>query len=580
MRLKLTLLFSLILVLYSCRRSDECALAQLNHAQDIMEEHYDSALVILNGIRDAEHKFTEADYMRYLMSRVEAANKAYLPIDTFSYMPRVVEYYQHHGTPYQKTNSLYLMGSIFRDRGDAPRAISFFKQAVAVEYPEYTKMDYLKIGDAYDQMADIYSKMKYPYQSNKMRDKRIEYALKAGDTLIAIQCYDLKSDQYASMGMLDSAIFVSKNAHRMFIERKMFKKAAAIVPTQIIYYLNKDSLEKAKLLIDEYVSKSKLVDKQNRKMLFYRNSSFYYVFGKYYYKINKNDSAIYFYRLLMEHPHYDNRMLAYRGLMDVYTKLGVLDSIVKYASLYANENDSARLENAENEITRVAALYDYNESERKALEKAREAESLRTTFYIVICIFIIIGLLAYIYVKRQRERKRAELVSVNQKYSEALNLYLRAEEEMKSLKQDAGSQIRRKAEEVERLRKVLSSYQENVNTDVWNEEQSLMHHDVVVQMHGDAAHARTAAESQWKDLEAVISKFVPGFYKLLDDNRSRLTDKEFRVCMLSRLNFIPSEMSTLLDLSRQRVSNIRAVINMKFFGETGSKTLDKNLNNL
>ena len=148
---------------------------------------------------------------------------------------------------------------------------------------------------------------------------------------------------------------------------------------------------------------------------------------------------------------------------------------------------------------------------------------------------------------------------------------------MKSLKQDAGSQIRRKAEEVERLRQVLSSYQENVNTDVWNEEQSLMHHDVVVQMHSDAAHARTAAESQWKDLEAVISKFVPGFYKLLDDNCSRLTDKEFRVCMLSRLNFIPSEMSTLLDLSRQRVSNLRAVINMKLFGEAGSKTLDKNL---
>ena len=577
MRLKLTLLFSLILVLYSCRRIDEGALAQLNHAQDIMEEHYDSALVILNGIRDAEHKFTEADYMRYLMSRVEAANKAYLPIDTFSYMPRVVEYYQHHGTPYQKTNSLYLMGSIFRDRGDAPRAISFFKQAVAVEYPEYTKMDYLKIGDAYDQMATLYSHLMYDRLALKMLDKRIEYALKSGDTLIAIQSYDYKSDEYVNLGMPDSALIISKRTYKMFKDRGENSNAAAILPTQIIYYINCDSLEKAKEAIDEYIAYSGLVNSKKREVVYSRKSGFYNKLGNYYYKIHKNDSALHFFRLLLQNNINENYQKACKGLMKVYKEIGEPDSVYKYAMLYGHAMDSLRLENGKNEITRVAALYDYNESERKALEKAREAESLRTTFYIVICIFIIAGLLAYIYVKRQRERKRAELVSINQKYSETLNLYLRAEEEMKSLKQDAGSQISRKAEEVKRLRKVLSSYQENVNTDVWNEEQSLMHHDVVVQMHGDAAHARTATESQWKDLEAVISKFVPDFSKMLNDKRCELTDNEFRICMLSRLNFIPSEMSTLLDLSRQRVSNMRAVINMKLFGETGSKTLDKNL---
>ena len=577
MRLKLIFLFSLLLVFYSCRRSDEKALEQLNHAQAIMEEHYDSALLILNGITDAEHKLTEADYMRYLMSRVEAANKAYLPIDTFSYMPRVVEYYQKHGTPYQKTNSLYLMGSIFRDRGDAPRAISFFKQAVAVEYPEYTKMDYLKLSDAYQQMSDLYTKLVYHRISLDMLEKRIKYSLMAGDTLIAIQSYDFKSDKYIAMGMSDSVMYFSNNAYRMFKERGENRRAAAILPTQISYYLNQDSIEKAKIKLDEYTSKSGLVDFEKRIMKYKRNTGFYYTWGNYYSKIHKNDSALHFYRLLLNNNINENFQHACKGLMKVYKEFGEPDSVYKYAMLYGEAMDSLRFENGKNEITRVAALYDYNESERKASEKTREAESLRTSVYIVICIFIIVGLLVYIYVKRQRERKRAELVLINQKYSDTLNLYLRAEEEMKSLKQDVGSQMQHKAEEIDRLRRILSSYQENVNTDVWNDEHNLLHHDTVLQMHNDAAHARTATESQWKDLEAVISKFVPDFSKMLNDKRCELTDNEFRICMLSRLNFIPSEMSTLLDLSRQRVSNMRAVVNMKLFGETGSKTLDKNL---
>ena len=575
---KYCLLILLVLSILSCRRSDEGVVALLNRAQLIMEEHYDSSLVLLDSIDHPEQHLSEADYMRYLMSRVEAMNKAYMPIDTFSYMPQVVEYYQHHGTPYEKTNSLYLMGSIFRDRGDAPRAISYFKQAVAVKYPEYTKMDYLKISDAYGQMAELYSKMMYPRQALNMLDKRIEYALKSGDTLIAIQSYDFKSDEYTKFGMSDSAMNISKRAYKMFKERGEDRKAAEILPTQIYYYIKCDSLDKAREKIDEYVMKSCLVNPKLRQMNYDSNSIFYYKWGEFYRKINRNDSALYFFRKLLNINN--NFQYGCKGLMDVYKELHEPDSVYKYATLHALAIDSARLENAENEITRIAALYDYNESERIALENERRADSLRTTVYVVISLFLLISLLLYIRVKHQRERKKAELMEVNQKYSETLIKYLQAEEEMKSLQSGVEERINRKAEEIEHLKRVLSSYQENVNADLWTTEQNLMQHEVVVQLHKDAAHARMATDSQWSDLEAVVSKFLPDFFNSLNVSREQLSEKEYRTCLLTRLNFIPSEIGTLMNLTKQRISNMRSSVNGRLFGESGSKSFDTNIHKM
>ena len=514
-----TITLLLVLSFLSCRRSDDGAVALLNRAQLIMEEHYDSSLVLLDSIRHPEQHLSEADYMRYLMSRVEAMNKAYMPIDTFSYMPQVVEYYQHHGTPYEKTNSLYLMGSIFRDRGDAPRAISYFKQAVAVEYPEYTKMDYLKISDAYAQMALLYEDLMYPRFALRMYDERIKYSLMSGDTLMAIQSYDFKTENYTNLGMSDSAMYVSKKAYKMFKERGEDRRAAAILPTQIIYYLNNDSLQKAKEKIDEYISKSGLVDFKDRKVKRDRNSGFYYDWGNYYHKINKNDSALHFFKMLLNIKNHDNSAYACKGLMSVYKDLHEPDSVYKYSILYSSSVDSARLENAENEITRIAALYDYNESERKALENEHEADSLRTTVYFVISLFLIISILAYIRFTRQRERKKAELMEINQRYSETLNKYIQAKTDMNSLESGIEERINKKAKEIERLQIILSSYQTNINSDLWDIEHNLMQHEVVVELHKDAAHARSASNSQWKDLESVVIKFMPDFYyKLINNN--------------------------------------------------------------
>jgi len=47
-----------------------------------------------------------------------------------------------------------------------------------------------------------------------------------------------------------------------------------------------------------------------------------------------------------------------------------------------------------------------------------------------------------------------------------------------------------------------------------------------------------------------------------------------------RLYLIPSEISVLLDISGQNLTNIRSKINRKLFGNDGTKKLDYNLRQL
>lgn len=80
----------------------------------------------------------------------------------------------------------------------------------------------------------------------------------------------------------------------------------------------------------------------------------------------------------------------------------------------------------------------------------------------------------------------------------------------------------------------------------------------------------------WDSLINDIRKELPILYPVLTDN-GILTNQERKVCVLSFLGLQSGEISNLLDIKHQRVSNVRANINMKLFGFSTAKNLNKNL---
>ena len=65
-----------------------------------------------------------------------------------------------------------------------------------------------------------------------------------------------------------------------------------------------------------------------------------------------------------------------------------------------------------------------------------------------------------------------------------------------------------------------------------------------------------------------------GFF---NDPTRKLTLQELEVCVLLRICFAPSEIAIIMNISMQRVTNIKAFINMKLFGVKGARGLEDKL---
>lgn len=271
-----------------------------------------------------------------------------------------------------------------------------------------------------------------------------------------------------------------------------------------------------------------------------------------------------------------NAESGYKGLMSVYTRMHEVDSVAKYAQLFANANDTANLRNSANEISRTQALYDYSESQRIAVEKSEENQRLWMGLCVCFVVLMFAGMWIYLY---ERKQKTSRMLA-NRKYTDLMMQYHQATEELQSIRSNKQQFQQQKEEEIEKLRQMLDAYQTNTHAEQWELEQSLLQHDIVKRMHQHAYKLAVPSDAEWKDLQGIVEKSLPEFYAKLATYEAQLTNQEWKVCLLVKLNFIPSELTVLLNLSKQRVTNIRTHLNQKLFGESGSRTFDANLHKL
>lgn len=424
-------------------------------------------------------------------------------------------------------------------------------------------------------MARLFDRQRYPQMELEQWKQAMRYALLAKDTLMYIQCQDYISGAYFLLGKEDSVLYFTQQAYEAYLKYGRKDWAAA---TQIViadYYLKHDSLANAKQALDEYRNGSGFFEGDGNVSSGYE--IFYYYIGEYYEKMARLDSAVFYYRKLLNYPaDIMNAESGYKGLMSVYTRMHEVDSVAKYAHLFANGNDTANLRNSANEISRTQALYDYSESQRIAVEKSEEARRLWIGLCVCFVVLMFAGMWIYLY---ERKQKTSRMLA-NRKYTDLMMQYHRATEELQSIRSNKQQFQQQKELEIEKLQQMLDAYKGHMHTDQWESGQSLLRHEIVKRMHQHACKLAIPSDAEWKDLQGVVEKSLPEFYAKLTVFAGQLTDQEWKVCLLVKLNFIPSELTVLLGLSKQRVTNIRTRLNQKLFGESGSRTFDSNLHKL
>lgn len=547
----------------------------LAEAERLIRTSSDSALLVLEQAKKEAATYSRRNRMRYLLFRAEAMNKAYFPLDSITYMDEVLDYYLSHGNRDERMRACYLMGSVWRDRRNSPLALQYFRDAIGEADTTATDCDYAQVSRIYAQMALLFHKQRYPQMELEQWKQAMRYALLAKDTLMYIQCQEYIGDAYFLLGKEDSVLYFTQQAYEAYLKYGRKDWAAA---TQIViadYYLKHDSLANAKQALDEYRNGSGFFEGDGNVSSGYE--IFYYYIGEYYEKMARLDSAVFYYRKLLNYPaDIMNAESGYKGLMSVYTRMHEVDSVAKYAQLFANANDTANLRNSANEISRTQALYDYSESQRIAVEKSEENQRLWLGLCVCFVMLSFGGTGIYLYERKQKTTR----MLANRKYTDLMMQYHQATEELQSIRSNKQQFQQQKEEEIEKLRQMLDAYQTNTHAEQWELEQSLLQHDIVKRMHQHAYKLAVPSDAEWKDLQGIVEKSLPEFYAKLAAYEAQLTNQEWKVCLLVKLNFIPSELTVLLNLSKQRVTNIRTHLNQKLFGESGSRTFDANLHKL
>lgn len=114
----------------------------------------------------------------------------------------------------------------------------------------------------------------------------------------------------------------------------------------------------------------------------------------------------------------------------------------------------------------------------------------------------------------------------------------------------------------------------------WQSEEELMNREIVHKFHQLATAGKTPQLAQWALLHDEVDCALPGFLQIINQNGT-LPERDLRMCMLIKLCFLPTEIAVLTGVSPQIVTNSRARLLNRIFGESGgARDFDKKIQSL
>ncbi len=175
-----------MMLLASCGEDKEASNV-FSRAEHLMEA--DSAHQAFELLQDMELKaaaFPRAQRMRYHLLQAKAQNKAAIDFTTDSVMKSVAAYYDRHGTHNDRLLAHYLLGCVYRDLGEAPRAIGCYQDAVDCADTLSSSCDFKTLSCVYAQQAYVYkSQLLFSLETQGFLHAS-HFALLAGDTINSI----------------------------------------------------------------------------------------------------------------------------------------------------------------------------------------------------------------------------------------------------------------------------------------------------------------------------------------------------------------------------------------------------------
>lgn len=542
--------------------------SELNSVQEIINDSPQKALELTQEIRK-KGGLTRSQEMRCLLLNMQAQDKTNTPVATEEDAMRCVKFYEANGCNNDKALAYYLLGCVYRDMHDAPMALEYYLKAVNAADTTGRKCNPRLLRTIYGQIGDIYHYQNLPQNELYVYKQYKKYAEMLNDkyeSLIAryaiVPAYFLAKEK-------DSCINISIESYNNFLKEGYEERAIASLLYPIHIYIERENFENAAYYLNKYDSLTLKYKGIKSNINYYKGLT-----ALHYGETEKAGSYI---KTLIGSGEDE---AAYRGMMLYYQKKRDIDSVVKYANLYADANDTMHARMRNNTIEQMSALYDYSRYQIKAKEEEAHAAKLAYTLLITIAIsFVIILFGSYIY-RRYKREKAEEISNLQNEYESTVEKLNNSQADYNTLTNDHQALLEQKKKEIEQLEKQKAEYEELYKElKVEDDERKFITSDVVKKFHDMSMPKRNQqlpTKKDWANAFLAAEQHLPAFYAIAQ--WSKLTDKESKILLLIRMGIKNPGIKIIMgDISDQIVTNAKATINKKLFDDGKAGTIECNI---
>ena len=556
----------IVFLLSACGGSekDEWAHPTLREADSLVEDAPEKALSLLRKDSAAIYGQGKAGVMGFWLLKTHAEDKLYVTHLSDSIMQEVVDYYEDHGTSAQQAEAYYVLGRVYCDMRLSGSAISSFEKALEIRGNDADT--YLYKCKAASWLGTLYGNKRLWKGALEAKKEAYGYAKKAGripPVVYALRdigrIHDYLGQAKLAIPYYRKASATALKARNAYLHNMVEEELAGV-------YIANGMMAEARKSLSTPVMEEADVDEDI--------AARYAIWGLFYERNSKPDSALYFYKKSLPYGDFEFRKEVYAIIASLYRCMGNYEKSASYAALYKTTADSLkRAEMVEDEN-----LMDYVEESLSANKEKMKVMRQRTKLAIIVAILVLIlvplgAYTLYAFRKRkierqlQHERLKAYRGKVNDSRKKDKEELSALRERLNNSSHALTDMQRELLQTTERLfakeeeTRVLRKRQQELKTT------ELQRSECYGKFHDDKF---LPALKDFVELQQVLDDTYDNFTSKLKELIPAIREEEMWVCCMIKMGMTPVRMCKVLSCKANYLSMMRKRLYKKIFHQEGS----------
>ena len=459
----------------------------------------------------------------------------------------LADYYSSHGTANERMTAYYLKGRVHHDLGEAPQALDAYQRATEQADTTHEDCDLHTLYAVYGQMADLFQAQYLPDNEMKALQTAEQIAWKDRDTLAALVAFHLRVRPHYINNEKDSVMVVEKQARELYLKHGYKQEAAQAMLGTISILLDREQIQEAKHYLDIFEQESGWFDSDGN--ILEGKELCYYDKGRYLLAVGKTDSARYYFRKTLQGGWKES---GNKGLLSVYEKKNIPDSIAKYAKLYVSANDSNYLHVNQEKVHQITAMYDYSHYQRVAEES--KAKASRFMLYSLLLLFTIVAgalFFAYVY-NRKRMKSRLQLSQLLNAKNKLQALLDETQGKIDAIQEVHHQALALHLDEKRALQTELDKLNESLRRTSVSKLKDAFSGTEISKRFKEIKERRPLLKSptalEWNMFQKTFKEYFPNYMAFIEQDHT-LTKEHLRICMLLPMDFKEGDMAFFLEVS-------------------------------